>query len=103
MMQTRSMVNKPNLTVEISPYVHKAGDDALRKRKRIPRKTEYKSIIQTRSQKLLDPFVEEVVPEQEPLVASSGGDSDPGPGFILAFVAVALFIASMSALAWLYL
>lgn len=103
MMQTRSMVNKPNLTVEITPYVYKPGDEVPRKRKRVPKALDYKSIIQTRSQKLLEPVIEDVAPAQEPLVAPSGGDSDPTPAFILVFLTATLFISALGAFAWLYL
>ena len=102
-MQTRSMVNKPNLTVEITPYVYKPADEQSRTRKRVPKALDYKSIIQTRSQKLLDPFVQDVAPAQEQLVAPSGGDSDPTPGFLLVFLTASLFITALGALAWLYL
>ena len=103
MMQTRSMVNKPNLTVEITPYVYKSGDEVPRKRKRVVKVLDYKSIIQTRSQKLLKPVVDDVVPAQEPLVAPSGGDSNPTPDLLLVFLTVSLFITALGAFAWLYL
>ena len=111
------MVNKPNLTVEIVPYVYKPGDEQPRKRKRAPKALDYKSIIQTRSQKRLaqDDYVyndtpdvvPDAVPDAVPGVENSGiphsgngGDSDPTSSLLFAFLTTALFITALGALTW---
>lgn len=103
MMQTRSMVNNQNLTMNAVPYVA-TGDEQTRKRKRVPKALDYKSIIQTRSQKLLEPvFVTpNAMADTAPVAVPSGGDSNPPPGYFAVFLTISLLITALGAIAWFY-